>query len=213
MTGSVITRRLPHPAGWGGVARVAVTEGSALVVVDVQVDFMPGGALPVPRGDEVVPALNSYIELFSGLGRPVVATRDWHPPDHVSFRPRGPWPPHCVRGTGGAEFHPDLRLPEGTVVVSKATEPDREAYSGFEGTEMADVLRALGVRRLFVGGVATDYCVRATVLDGLGLGFEVFVLTDAIRGVDVNPGDSERALGEMLRAGAVLVERGEVTAP
>lgn len=195
------------------MARVAITRRSALVIVDVQRDFMPGGALPVPNGDEVVPVLNSYIELFDRLGRPVVATRDWHPPNHISFRPRGPWPPHCVQGTEGAEFHPDLRLPEGTIVVSKATEPDREAYSGFEGTDMAERLRALGVRRLFVGGVATDYCVRATVLDGLRLGFEVFVLTDAIRGVDVEPGDSERALEEMLRSGAVLVELGEVTAP
>ncbi len=195
------------------MAKVAVTRGSALVIVDVQTDFMPGGALPVPTGDEVVPVLNSYIELFDRLGRPIVATRDWHPPDHVSFRPRGPWPPHCVQGTEGAKFHPDLRLPADVIIVSKATEPDREAYSGFEGTEMAEGLRALRVRRLFVGGVATDYCVKATVLDGLKLGFEVFVLTDAIRGVDVNPGDSERALREMLAAGAVLVRFDELVAP
>jgi len=194
----------------GRVAKVAVTRRSALIIVDVQRDFMPGGALPVPRGDEVVPTLNSYIELFDRLGRPVVATRDWHPPDHISFRPRGPWPPHCVQNSPGAEFHPDLRLPADVIVVSKATEPDKEAYSGFEGTDLAEGLRALEVRRLFVGGVATDYCVKATVLDGLRLGFEVFVLEDAIRGVDVNPGDSEKAIREMLSAGAVLIRLEEI---
>jgi len=192
------------------VGRVAVIRGSALIIVDVQRDFMPGGALPVPKGDEVIPALNSYIEVFSKLGRPIIATRDWHPQDHVSFKPKGPWPPHCVQGTPGAEFHPDLRLPEDAIIVSKATEPDKEAYSGFEGTDLAEGLRALRVRRLFIGGVATDYCVKATVLDGLRLGFEVFVLEDAIRGVDVNPGDSERAIREMLSAGAVLIRLEEV---
>jgi len=190
--------------------RVAVTAGSALVIVDVQRDFMPGGALPVPRGDEVVPVLNSYVELFEEAGAPVVATRDWHPPDHCSFRPRGPWPPHCVQGTEGAAFHPELKLPEDALIVSKGTDPEREAYSGFEGTDLEERLREMGVKRLFVGGVATDYCVRATVLDALRLGFQVFVLEDAVRGVDVNPGDSERALREMLREGAVLVVRGEV---
>jgi nicotinamidase/pyrazinamidase len=178
-------------------------EGDALLVVDVQVDFCPGGALPVPEGDRVVPALNKYIALFKARGLPVVATRDWHPPNHISFKARGgPWPPHCVQETRGAEFHPELQLPSGVMIVSKADKPDQEAYSGFQGTGLAEWLRARGVRRVFVGGLATDYCVRATVLDALKAGFEAVLLLDASRGVDVNPGDSERAVREMVAAGA-----------
>ena len=185
---------------------VKVGKGDALVVVDVQRDFLPGGALPVPKGDEVVPALNRYIELFTGKGLPVIFTRDWHPRDHISFKERGgPWPPHCVQGTPGAEFAPGLTVPEGAIIVSKATSRDKEAYSGFDGTDLHERLQELGVKRIFVGGLATDYCVKATVLDGLKLGYEVYLLTDAVRGVDVNPGDSDRAIGEMTSAGAVAI--------
>ncbi len=180
----------------------------ALVIVDVQNDFCPGGALPVARGDEVVPVLNRYAERFARRGAAVFATRDWHPERTRHFQAfGGVWPPHCVQGTPGAAFHPDLRLPPGTVVASKGMDPEQDAYSGFqartpEGLGLAAALGARGVRRLFVGGLATDYCVKATVLDALKEGFEVVLLEDAVRAVDVRPGDGERALHEMRAAGA-----------
>jgi nicotinamidase/pyrazinamidase len=181
---------------------------TALVLVDVQNDFCPGGALAVPDGDRVIPALNRAIERFSRAGRPVVASRDWHPAETTHFRSGGgPWPPHCVRDQPGAAFHPALRLPRDATVVSKGTGPREDAYSAFQarderGQLLTDLLRRRGVRRLVVGGLATDYCVRATVLDALRQGFEVTVLEDGVRGVDLQPGDSERALAEMRDAGA-----------
>ena len=193
------------------MARVRVRPSDALVVVDMQVDFMPGGALPVPGGDEVVDMVNEYVELFTRAGATVVFTRDWHPPNHVSFKTRGgPWPPHCVQGTPGASFHPKLRVPTDALIVSKATDPDREAYSGFEGTELDAELRRRGVRRVFVCGVATDYCVKATALDAARLGYQVFLLADAVRGVNVPPNSVQRAIEEMLDAGVVLIEIGEL---
>ena len=177
----------------------------ALIIVDVQNDFCPGGALPVPDGDRVVPVLNDWIDAARAGGAVVVASRDWHPPSHVSFRERGgPWPPHCVQGTTGAAFHPALRVPDDTHIVSKGTDPDRDAYSAFGGGPLADELRRRGVRRLWVGGLAEDYCVRATVLDGLWAGFEVRLIADAVRAVDVHPGDGRRALREMREAGCVV---------
>ncbi len=177
--------------------------GDALIVVDVQRDFLPGGALAVPRGDEVVPVLNRYLEIFTGRDLPVVATRDWHPADHCSFRERGgPWPPHCIAGTPGAAFADGLALPAQAIIVSKATAPDKDAYSGFQDTDLARRLREAGVRRVFVGGLATDYCVLNTVRDALAEGFEVVLLEDAIRAVEVHPGDGERAVKEMQDAGA-----------
>ena len=183
----------------------------ALIVVDVQRDFCPGGALAVPEGDRVVPVLNEYIALFQQRELPIIATRDWHPPDHVSFKEHGGiWPSHCVRDTEGAQFHPELKLPDSTIVISKATERDKEAYSGFEGTELERMLRDRNVRRVFVGGLATDYCVKSTVLDALNHRFTAFLLEDAVRGVDVNPGDSDRAIDEMLNAGAIIIALAEV---
>ncbi|BCX82225.1 nicotinamidase/pyrazinamidase [Methylomarinovum caldicuralii] len=185
---------------------IELQDHDALLIVDVQKDFLPGGALPVPEGDEVVPVLNRYIERFTRRGLPVFATRDWHPPNHCSFRDQGgPWPPHCVAGTKGAEFADGLRLPEDTVIVSKATGPEREAYSGFEGTDLAARLKDLGIRRLFVGGLATDYCVLNTVRDAIRHGFEVFLLTDAVRAVNVHPEDERKALEEMRRLGARFI--------
>jgi nicotinamidase/pyrazinamidase len=182
---------------------------AALVVVDVQRDFCPGGALAVPGGDAVVAPLARAIERCRGAGAPVIYTRDWHPPDHCSFADRGgPWPPHCVAGTPGAQFHTDLPLAADAWIVSKATERDREAYSGFEGTSLARDLAAHGIRRLLVGGLATDYCVRATVLDARRHGLETWLLTDAIRAVDVRPGDGERAVREMEAAGARVTTLG-----
>ncbi len=182
---------------------IALGPHDALVVVDVQNDFLPGGSLAVPHGDEVVEPLNRYAERFVRAGQPVFATRDWHPADHCSFQAQGgPWPPHCVQGTEGAAFAPALRLPPDTTVISKATRPDKDAYSGFEGTDLHDRLERLGIRRLFIGGLATDYCVLNTVKDARRLGYEVFLLTDAIRAVDVRPGDGRRAQDEMLALGA-----------
>lgn len=178
----------------------------ALLVVDIQRDFLPGGALGVRDGDQVIPVLNRYIALAQRRGVPVIATRDWHPPDHCSFRARGgPWPVHCVADTPGAAFSPELRLPRDALVVSKATDADQEAYSTFSGTGLAQKLREAGVRRVLIGGLATDYCVRYSARDALAEGFEVLVLDDAVRAVDVEPGDGERAKAEMKAAGAVPV--------
>ncbi|MCX6911281.1 MAG: nicotinamidase [Verrucomicrobia bacterium] len=178
----------------------------ALVIVDVQNDFCPGGALPVRDGNAVVATLNRCAALFARAGALVIATRDWHPPDHCSFREQGgPWPVHCVRGTPGAAFHPALRLPAGALVISKAEGPTVESYSFFGEPGLEQPLVERGIRRLFIGGLATDYCVKWTALDAARRGLETFVLADAIRGVDAQPGDSERAVEEMKAAGAKLI--------
>ena len=181
----------------------SITKDSALIVTDVQNDFCPGGSLAVPQGDLVVPVLNDYIRLFSSSGAPIYATRDWHPHNHCSFKTQGgPWPVHCVQNSKGAEFHPRLALPKEIKIVSKAADPKQDAYSAFEGTDLAVSLKRQGIRRLFIGGLATDYCVKCTVLDGIKAGFRVAFLKDASRGVEVHTGDSEKATVEMLTAGA-----------
>ena len=178
------------------------------MLVDVQNDFCPGGALPVPDGDRVIPVLNRAAARFEAEGRPVYASRDWHPPDTSHFREfGGPWPPHCIAGTPGAALHPDLRVPPSAIVVSKGQDRADDGYSAFEGTTaegrtLADDLRARGVRELYVGGLATDYCVRASVLDARRAGFPVTVLTHGSAGID--PEGSKRALDEMRQAGASL---------
>lgn len=192
--------------------KVKLSKKDALIVVDMQLDFMPDGALPVPEGDKIVPRLNEYIKLFSSLGLPVFFTRDWHPPDHISFKEQGGiWPPHCVQNTPGAMFHPDLYIPsDNRFIISKAFSRDFDAYSGFQGTALDSLLKERGIKRVFVGGVATDYCVKNTVLGALNLGYQAFLLIDGIKGVDVQPGDSERAVQEMLSEGAVAVELSEL---
>jgi nicotinamidase/pyrazinamidase len=180
----------------------------ALIVVDVQNDFCPGGALGVPEGDAVVPVLNRYLERAAAIGMSIYASRDWHPARTTHFAAYGgPWPTHCVQGSPGAELHPALRLPAGTVLVSKGLGERDEGYSELEallpdGRPLLDVLRGAGITRVFVGGLATDYCVRATVLGALGAGMEARLLNDASRAVDVRPGDGERAVAEMVAAGA-----------
>jgi nicotinamidase/pyrazinamidase len=187
------------------------TGRSALLVVDVQKDFCDGGTLPVPDGDRVVPVLNRYIVEASASGWPLYASRDWHPLVTHHFRPYGgEWPPHCVQNTDGAKFHGNLRLPASTIVVSKGQDPDSAGYSALEGrtpegkTLVSD-LHERHVDHLYIGGLATDYCVKQSVLDALGAGFEVTLLGDAIAGVDVRPGDSARAIAEMRQAGARVV--------
>jgi nicotinamidase/pyrazinamidase len=181
--------------------------GDALVVVDMQYDFLPGGSLGVPDGDQVIGPINRLIELFSQRGLPVYASRDWHPDNHCSFAARGgPWPPHCVANTRGAAFSDELRLPADAVVVSKADSADVDAYSAFNGTGLAGQLRERGVRRVVVCGLATDYCVLNTALDARINGFEVLIVPDAMRAVNVHPGDGERAIAQMIERGASAVD-------
>lgn len=180
--------------------------GDALLIIDVQSDFLPGGSLAVPAGDAVIAPLNVAIAAFTGKSLPIIASRDWHPANHCSFKAQGGiWPPHCIAGSSGAAFAAGLRIPETALVVSKAMLPEADAYSAFDGTQLADELHKMGVRRLIVGGLATDYCVLATVRDALALGLDVVVLTDAIRAVDVNPGDGRAAIEKMAAGGALLL--------
>lgn len=178
----------------------------ALIVVDVQNDFCPGGALAVTDGDKIIEPINNIIRKFEADGLPIVFTRDWHPANHSSFKSNGGvWPSHCVAGTKGAEFHPDLYFPSVAFLVSKATEPDMEAYSGFQGTGLASWLRQLDADELVVTGLATDYCVKNTVVDALKLGFSVTVIKEAIRAVNVNPDDGDNAINEMFSLGAKII--------
>ncbi len=186
----------------------------ALIVIDLQNDFCPGGSLAVAGGDGVVPVLNRYIERFTRAKLPVFATRDWHPENTRHFKTHGGlWPPHCIQGTRGAEFRADLALPDDAIVVSAGMGSDEEGYSGFDGRDqrgvpLNDALRARGVERVFVGGLATDYCVKETILDALRHGFKAVLLEDAVRGVNLRPDDSQRAIAEMIRAGASTLTLG-----
>ncbi len=188
----------------------------ALLLVDIQNDFTPGGALAVPEGDRIVPIANWYARLFERRGLPVFASRDWHPPKTTHFQEWGGlWPPHCVQGTRGAEFQPQLSLPADTVVVSKGMDPEQDAYSAFQaetagGTPLPEELRRRGVQRVFIGGLATDYCVLNTTLDALKQGFQVFLLEDAMKGIDLNAGDVHRALEQMEEHGARTATLGTV---
>lgn len=177
---------------------------TALLVVDVQNDFCPGGALPVQGGHEVVEPINREIRRAVQAGALVVVSRDWHPVDHCSFADQGgPWPPHCIQDTPGAAFHPDLRLPETAVRVSKATAFDEDAYSAFQGTGLAHFLEQRGIRRVVVVGLAQDVCVRQTVLDACRLGFDTTVLAEGTRAVD--PAAAEAVYREMREAGAEVL--------
>jgi len=185
--------------------------GDALILVDVQNDFLPGGSLAVPQGDEVVAPLNQCLAAFQSRSLPIFATRDWHPADHCSFKSQGgPWPPHCVAGTVGAAYTPRLKLPEDATIISKATTSQRDAYSGFDGTELDRLLHERNVDRVFVGGLATDYCVLNMVRDAVKLGYRVMLLTDAIRAVNVQPEDGAHALSEMASLGAIAIESKDI---
>lgn len=178
---------------------------SVLLLVHLQNDFCPGGALAVDKGDEVIPVANEWIQFFASEGFPIVATRDWHPSNHCSFTAQGgPWPLHCVQGSLGSQFHPKLKMSPGTLIVSGATKPTEEAYSGFQGTSLEDRLEDLEAETLYVIGLATDYCIKQTVLDACRLGFRVVLLQDGVRGIDVQADDSQKALHEMRLAGAIV---------
>lgn len=179
--------------------------GDALILVDVQNDFCPGGALPIERGDEVVPILNRWIAAALAKGLPIYASRDWHPVGHMSFRERGGlWPPHCLQDSEGARFHPDLNLPNGAIIVTKGVRFDQDQNSAFDQTGLAVQLRRDGIQRIFVGGLAEDVCVLATVLDGLKEGFDVILIADGTR--PVTPKGGEEARRKMQEAGARLVK-------
>lgn len=180
-----------------------MTDNAALVVVDLQNDFCPGGALPVKDGDKIVAQVNKVVDAFEADDLPVVFTRDWHPRAHCSFKNQGGvWPPHCVQRTWGAKFHSSLIVPADGIIINKATRRDEEAYSGFQGTHLAERLRRSGVKNLFVCGLATDYCVKNTVLDAIDLGFKTHVITDCIKGVNLKRGDSTGSLSLMVARGA-----------
>ena len=191
-------------------------ECPALLIVDLQNDFCPGGALEVADGDQVVPVLNRLAARAAALGLPVYASRDWHPIDSIHFSANGgQWPAHCVAGTPGARLHPDLALPSRAMIVSKGTTRDEHGYSAFEGQvtgrgALADDLVARGVDHLIVGGLATDYCVRASVLDARRLGFGVTVVEDGVRAVNLAPGDGTRAIDEMREAGANVIPASDI---
>jgi len=177
----------------------------ALLVVDVQNDFCPGGTLAVAHGDEVVEPLNRLIDEFLARGAPVFKTRDWHPPTTKHFAKfGGTWPVHCVQNTKGAQFHPQLKDDPRIHIISKGL-GDTDCYSGFDETDLDDQLRQNGVEEVLVGGLTTDYCVKNTVLDALKNGYRVKALQDAIRAVDLQPGDGDRAIEEMRAAGAEVV--------
>jgi len=193
------------------MSAIHLEQGDALLVIDLQYDFLPGGALGVPDGHEVIAPINHLIELFAAAGLPIVASRDWHPQDHCSFGEQGgPWPPHCMAGTPGADFAAELALPDDTIIVSKAHTSEADAYSAFGGTDLAGQLRERGVERVTVCGLATDYCVLETVTDALEEGFDTIIVPEAMRAVDVNPGDGTRAMDRMVARGAVPVRLGEV---
>lgn len=181
--------------------RRSLQAGDALILVDVQIDFCPGGALPIERGDEVVPVLNRWMAAANDVGVPVYASRDWHPVGHLSFAESGgPWPTHCVQDSHGARFHPNLKLPDSTIVVTKGVRFDQDQYSAFDETGLATELRKRGVTRVWVGGLAQDVCVRATVLDARREGFVTMVIADGTR--PVTRAGGETANEEMRRAGA-----------
>lgn len=184
-------------------------KNKALIIVDVQIDFCPGGALAVPKGDKVVPVINQLVDLDFSL---VVVTQDWHPVKHCSFLENGGiWPKHCVEGTTGADLHPALRLAKrDCVLIRKGREVKKDAYSGFDGTELCKILKDAGIEQVFIVGLATDYCVKATALDAKKEGFETFVIIDACRGVDKKKGDADRAILKMLEAGIPIFSLEEI---
>jgi nicotinamidase/pyrazinamidase len=176
--------------------------------VDVQNDFCPGGALGVPQGDKIVPNINKYIKIFSQKKLPIFATRDWHPIKTKHFKDFGGiWPVHCIQNTKGAAFHPKLKLPQGVTLLYKGMDPEKDSYSSFQaedasGMRFPDILKRLGIKEIYIGGLATDYCIKYSTIDALKNGFKVNVLMDAIKGVNLKPRDSENAIKKIVKMGA-----------
>lgn len=190
---------------------IALTPADALIIVDLQNDFLPGGSLGVPQGDEVVAPIQQLIDLYQAHGLPVYASRDWHPEGHCSFTAQGgPWPVHCIAGSNGAAFSSAIPLEQFATIISKATTIEKDAYSAFNGTDLAAAMRARGIERVAVCGLATDYCVLNTARDALTEGFATLLVLDAIRAVNVHPGDGDRAIAEMQAAGAQPVHVDQV---
>jgi nicotinamidase/pyrazinamidase len=182
---------------------ISLTPADALIIVDLQNDFLPGGSLGVPQGDEVVAPIQQLIDLYQAHGLPIYASRDWHPEGHCSFTDQGgPWPIHCIAGSNGAAFTSAIDLEQFSTVISKATTVEKDAYSAFNGTGLGEQMRARGIERVAVCGLATDYCVLNTAKDALAEGFATLLVLDAIRAVDVHPGDGMRAIAQMQDAGA-----------
>ncbi len=185
---------------------IELDTGDALLVIDIQNDFLPGGRLAVPEGDQVIPVMNNYIDRFIQRQLPVFATRDWHPKNHGSFiKQGGPWPEHCIAGSTGADFAQGLNLPASIQIFSTGIEVEKDGYSGFENPDLKKQLEKLSVSRLFIGGLATDYCVFHTVNDALSLNYQVLLLTDAIRAVNVHREDGAQALNKMILKGAIPI--------
>ncbi|MDD5730771.1 MAG: bifunctional nicotinamidase/pyrazinamidase [Candidatus Omnitrophica bacterium] len=188
----------------------------ALLVVDVQNDFCPGGKLAVAKGDKIIPAINKCIKIFSAKGLPVFLTRDWHPEKTAHFKKfGGVWPEHCIQNTKGAEFHPKLKFPKEAIILSKGMDPGKDSYSAFHaqdhnGREFSLLLRMFGITEIFIAGIATDYCVKFSSLDALKEGLKIYVLADAVKGVDLKPQDSENALKEISGRGAKLIKSEEL---
>ncbi len=190
---------------------ISLEKDDALLVVDVQNDFLDGGSLAVSGSMRIIPVINQYIDIFTKASLPVFACRDWHPANHCSFIEKGGiWPVHCVAGSHGAGFHPDLHLPPETYVASKGSNPDREAYSALEGTELEEHLRGQSVRRIFICGLATEYCVLASARDLIKNNYRVGILKDGIRAVNVQPEDGKKAIREMMSLGALILDRQEL---
>jgi nicotinamidase/pyrazinamidase len=183
----------------------------ALLVVDIQNDFCPGGALAVPEGDKIIPVLNKYIKIFSENKLPVFASRDWHPVRTKHFKDFGGiWPVHCIQNRNGASFHPKFKLPKHAILLYKGMDPKQDSYSVFQaedekGRGFSSILRLMGIQELYIGGLATDYCVRFSTRDAIKQGFRVKILTDAIKGVNLKPTDSKKAIEEMTKIGAKLI--------
>ncbi len=183
----------------------------ALLVVDAQNDFCPGGALGVPEGDKIIPRINKYVSIFTKNKLPIFFTRDWHPVKTRHFKDFGGiWPVHCIQNTYGAKFHPKLKLPKDAILLYKGMDPKKDAYSAFQaedvsGTALPVLLKKMGINQLYIAGLATDYCVRFSSRDALKQGFKVKILVDAIKGVNLKPNDSENAIKEMVKAGAKII--------
>ncbi|PIQ89583.1 MAG: nicotinamidase [Candidatus Omnitrophica bacterium CG11_big_fil_rev_8_21_14_0_20_42_13] len=181
---------------------------NALLIADVQNDFCPGGKLGISDGDKIIPAINKYIKEFSKNKLPIFISRDWHPKKTKHFKKfGGVWPAHCVQNTKGAEFHAKLKFPKEAIIISKGMDPEKDSYSAFDavdsnGCEFDNLLRIFGIKNLFVGGLATDYCVKNSAIDALKKGFKVLLLVDAVKGVNLKPNDSDEAIDEMVRRGA-----------